>query len=220
MVQPALVAFYQADGRDRPTQIGTGLLVDYKDRPVVITAEHVLLGHDGGENPLDKLMLSGELACMRDLGVTDVVSAPGGDIAAFYADALGNRQRLPFSVLTPVTSDSPKVITIYGYLARDFRRDSETLRPAPFAYTDKRVAGAAAHLTMAYPKHRAVATFTAQKVMTPTPAGLSGCPMLDASELVKGNVSVAGILTDHRFDLGAVFGECAEELIRLVTTRL
>lgn len=219
-VQPSLVAFYEADSRNRPKQVGTGVLVDYKGRPVVITASHVLIGHAGGADPLDKQLFSDELASMRDLGVTNLAIGPGRDIAAFYADALDQKPRLPFGVLTQVTPAAPKVITINGYLARDFHRDGETLRPAPYAYTDKRIAGAAAHLTMAYPKHRAVGTFTAEKVMTPTPAGLSGCPMLDTAELVKGNISIAGVFTDHRFDLGTAFGELADEAIRLVTTHL
>lgn len=56
LVQPSLVAIYASHSRrpTEPVQVGTGFLVAHCSRPVLITAEHVLRGNNGKENPGDK----------------------------------------------------------------------------------------------------------------------------------------------------------------------
>ena len=46
--------------------------------------------------------------------------------------------------------------------------------------------------------------------MTSIPSSLSGCPMVDTIELIKGDVSVVGVFTDQ--DNGQAWGEDANIL--------
>lgn len=217
LVQPHLVAVYEekTDPRVKTVQIGTGFLVRHRDRPVLVTAKHVLYGHEFDEDPSQKAVLVGGL--LRKLGQLDavhLVNSDEHDLTVFYVDEFGLERCLPSSVLCPGGGD-PAMVTIHGYLARDFRRDRKTgiLRPAPRVYTNSRFNLGAGYVALRYPKSRNRST---GKIMAPRPSGMSGCPMLDSLRLRERQISIVGVFTEYRGDQGLAFGEVSSKVLSLL----
>jgi hypothetical protein len=218
LIQPALVAVYEADHRGRPRQIGTGFLVLWRDRPFVVTAKHTLYGHSYDEDPAEKLIFAdGRLDRLPSFGIDQIVKADEFDVAGFYADIYEPERCLSSDSLFRSSREGPNLITIFGYLARDFRRNDATLRPKPWLYTDVEVAGEPGYVTMAYPKNRALETRSSRRTMTSRPEGLSGCPMLDAADLARGQVSIRGLFTDQPPESGVAFGEDVQKVQALLS---
>ncbi len=184
--------------------------------PFVVTARHCLWGKGGNEQPVDK-------AIFVDRGLERIGHLPlphvfeldldgKTDIAAFVAPDLLRNRCLPSGVL-PATAHAPRFITIFGYLGRDFRRTgvTGTLAPQPYLYSNRHciqyVPGK--RLGLRYSRHKNVAQGTGLRVTAPTPAGISGGPMLDTIELLRGRVAIVGFFTDYRTDRGVGWGEYA-----------
>jgi len=217
LVQPSLVAIYAENINGKPDQIGTGFLLLHNERPLLVTAKHVLYGHNFDEDPTEKLLfLEGELVHISESGVNEICSAKDHDIAAFYADCIEKNRCLTKYRFHSNQVSKLAVLTIHGYLSRDFKRDGETLRPAPRLYTDKIVDYEEGYVAISYPKNRAKKTDTGERVMTAIPRGMSGCPILNSTGLYKGEIEIAGVFTDHLSEKGVSFGEHVDKLKALL----
>lgn len=193
LIQPSLVALYGSHHfrPQNPVQVGTGFVIRYSDKTVVVTAAHTLWGHDGKEEPGEKAFLaSGKLTYVGDCG-GQVIRCR--DIAIFVAEPLGSRRHIPYG---SIQQNQAKMITIGGYLARDFRRGHGCLMPAPWIHTDQRVPVAQDLVGLRYTS-KVVRQGNGKRVRPPSPSGLSGGPMIDAVQLALGGISVVGVFTEQ-----------------------
>jgi hypothetical protein len=222
LVQPHLVAIYSDKklfgGTKGPNQVGTGFLVTWCDRPTLITAKHTLYGHNGNENPRSKsVFVNGALTEIGDLNLGTIRRDPRHDLVAVHIDNYAPTSCLPLAAI-PFGASQAKLITIHGFLSRDFRRSSreEKLRPKPYVYTDKQCRIGSGYVGIAYAWNRAIDTTGGYRVHTPTPRGLSGCPMLDTAKLALQKVAVIGVFTDKPPERGVAFGESTAKLLALL----
>lgn len=195
LVQPSTIAIYASHGSrpETPVQVGTGFLVLHQSRPVLITAKHVLRGHTFQEDPAEKAVhINGSWVYVGD-GSRTLAEPAGRDLSVMFMDEFAQGQCV---VLPPSTSPKPKLITIGGFLSRDFKRSDNTLRPAPRVYTNVAVPAAPGMIGMQYPNRRNVNTSTGALAVSPIPRGLSGGPMVDSLSLLKGAVVPLGVLTE------------------------
>lgn len=223
LVLPAIVAIYERPGgSDRATkQIGTGFRINWSGRPVLITARHTLYGHHYDREPEDPftkhIVFNGRLRGLFELRTRNVGYSVGHDLAAVFVDELGLAGSLPMSCLLP-TEATCRLVSIYGLLSRDFRRQLSTgsLRPQPYIYTNRRAASGPGYTGILFPKHRNRDGRTGKMVQAPRPVGLSGGPILNASKLLDRNVSIVGVFTDYRQWRGLGLGESAWKVISLL----
>lgn len=218
LVLPHLVAIYAPIDEARVEQVGTGICINFNARQFLVTARHTLFGHMGDENPGEKAFFSSNrLWQIGDLTAPHVFSSPQFDLAA--VELRGNEQR---QSVTPnhlyAGSERPTFITICGYLARDFRRHlgAGTLAPLPFSYSNYSVATPRGLIGLRYPKRRNRDAKTRRLVMTPTPRGLSGGPMLDSTCLAQGKLSIVGIFTDKPEGKGMAYGEVSVKVLAML----
>jgi len=209
LVMPSVVPIYDSlseNRADMPRQVGSGFLVAHHSRPVLITAKHTLRGRTFSEGPGDKAVhVDGRWVYIGD-GIRTIVEPTDRDVVMTYMDEFDLGRCLTESTVS--AKDFPsKIITLGGFLARDFKRDGATLRPAPFIYTNVAISIGAGLVGLRYPKRRNVDTKTSNAVVTSVPSGLSGCPLVDTLELLKGSVRVVGVFTEQ--DNGQARGEDA-----------
>lgn len=195
LVQPSTIAIYASHGSrpDTPVQVGSGFLMMHQSRAVLITAKHVLRGHAFNEDPAEKAVhVDGTWVYVGD-GSRTLVEPVGRDLSVMFMDefALGQCLGTPSSL--PLNS---KIITMGGYLSRDFKRSGNTLRPAPRVYTNVAVPVAPGMIGLRHPRRRNVNTPTGASAVSPTPRGLSGGPMVDSLALLNGTVVLLGVLTE------------------------
>ena len=221
MVQPHLVAIYEdrAKGeRTRTEQIGTGFLIDWQGRSVLVTAKHTLFGQNWNENRGDKaIFVAGSLKKIGDLSLHDIFHAPDHDLAAMHVEEFSLERCLPSSCLCQLEA-TPKAVTIQGFLARDFKADVATgaLHPAPRIYTNSRKDYGSGYVGLRCPKSRNRDTDSGKKVMAPRPSGMSGGPMLDGDKLANGQVSVIGVFTHFLQERGMAFGESSSKVLMML----
>ncbi len=195
LVQPSTIAIYASHGSrpDTPVQVGTGFLMRHQSRPVLITARHVIRGHTFKEDPAEKAVhINGSWVYVGD-GSRALAEPAGRDLSVMFMDefALDRCLALP----SPPTLNST-LITMGGYLSRDFKRSGNTLRPAPRVYTNVAVPAAPGMIGMRHPRRRNVNTSTGASAVSPIPRGLSGGPMVDSLALLKGAVVLLGVLNE------------------------
>ena len=195
LVQPSIIAVYDShiSRRGTPMQVGTGFMVLHQSRPALITAKHVLRGHSFDENPADKaLHLNGRWVYIGD-GSRELAEPNNRDLSVVFMDEFPQSQSLaaPSSLVL-----SSSIITMGGYLCRDFKRSGNTLRPAPRVYTNLAVPTPQGMIGMRHPKRRNINTYSGASVVSPIPRGLSGGPMVDSLALLAGAVVLLGTLTE------------------------
>jgi hypothetical protein len=207
-IQPSLVAIY-ADHPFRPNvifQTGTGYLVRHRDRPVIITAMHTLYGESEQEDPGSKSFFwDGKLHYVDDVP-RQIVREPNYDVAALFADELATKPQLSTGSIVWPTTPIP-LITIGGYLARDFKRSGSILKPSIRMHTDSRMnpPKGVGFVALRYTRRRNKNSFSGLRLQaTPRPAGLSGGPMLDSFSLLTSVPQIIGTFTD--LVGGAAFG--------------
>lgn len=219
-VTPSLVPICtRPGGSDRATyQSGTGFLINYRGRPVLVTARHVLYGHKFDEYPFTKsIVFNGRLRELFELGSQEVLQDLNNDLAAVYADELGLPECLPMSCLSSGEATC-ELITINGLLSRDFRRklSDGSIMPRPYRVTNERAAWKPGYTGLRYPKSKNIDARTRKIVQAARPAGMSGAPMLDTKKLGTGIVEVVGVFTDYEQEKGLAFGESAPKVIALL----
>lgn len=195
LVQPSTIAIYASHGSrpDTPVQVGTGFLVKHQSRPVLITAKHVLRGHGFNYDPAEKAVhINGRWVYVGD-GARTLVEPKGRDLSVMFMDEFSLDRCLDAPNSVPIGS---AIITMGGYLCRDFKRSGNTLRPAPRVYTNVAAPAAPGMIGLRHPKRRNVNTSTGVSAVSPTPRGLSGGPMVDSLALLKGAVVLSGVLTE------------------------
>ncbi len=195
LVQPNIIAIYASHKSrpDTPVQVGTGFLIQHQSRPVLITARHVLRGHTFKEDPAEKSVhINGSWVYVGD-GSRTLVEPEGRDLSVMFMDEFAPRQCLSTPSSRPPDS---KIITMAGFLSRDFKRSGNGLHPSPRTYTNVAVPVAPGMVGLRHPKRRNVDTFTGAPVVSPIPRGLSGGPMVDSLALLKGTVVLMGALTE------------------------
>ncbi|WP_105429477.1 hypothetical protein [Neorhizobium sp. T6_25] len=207
-IQPSLVAIY-ADHPHSPdivSQVGTGYLVRHRDRPVVITAKHTLYGESGTEDPGEKSFFwDGKLHYINSVP-RQIFQEPYFDVASFFADELATKPQLPVGIVALPKTPIP-LVTIAGYLARDFRRSGSTLKPAVRIHTDSRMGASKGQgfVAVRYTRRRNKSSFTGNRLeAVPQPSGLSGGPMLDTFSLLSPDPKIIGTFTDLKN--GEAFG--------------
>lgn len=220
LVQPNLVAIYRevSAPRVKTEQVGTGFLVAHRGRRVLITAKHTLYGHDDDEDPGDKaIMAAGALTKIRNLRSPDIFPDVRYDIAGLFVDEFDSRECFQSSCIC-ANDAPPKLVSIHGYLARDFHlnKREELLRPAPLIYTNSWKAYGAGYVGLRYPIGRNRNTSSGEKVAAPLPRGMSGCPMLVGEKLAVNQVDIIGVFTDYHREEGAAFGESSRKIVELL----
>lgn len=217
MVEPSLVPIYlRPDGLDYKTrQVGTGFLIGLNGKSVLITARHVLFGHDYNEDPFTRhIVFDGRLRGLFELKSGEIFRDDNNDLAAVCVNEFGLNRCLPISCLLPAEATC-SLIAIHGFLARDFRREIRmgALRPRPNLYTNRRFVHGPGYTGILYPKSKNRDTSTGVKIHAPRPVGMSGCPMLDAVKLASGHVSIVGLFTNYIQASGRGFGENAPKML-------
>lgn len=195
LVQPSTIAIYASHGSrpDTTIQVGTGFLIKHQSRPVLITAKHVLRGHSLNDDPAEKAVhINGRWVYVGD-GPRTLVEPMGRDLSVMFMDEFSLDRCLDAPTSGPIGS---AIITMGGYLCRDFKRSGNTLRPAPRVYTNVAVSAPPGIIGLRYPKRRNVNTSTGVSAVSPTPRGLSGGPMVDSLALLQGAVVLSGVLTE------------------------
>jgi len=220
LVQPHLLPIYDetTGSRAMVRQIGTGSLLAHRGRAVLITAKHALYGHEGEENPLEKaVFVAGSLKMIGHLSSSEIVPAKDHDLVALYSKDFSPEQCLQSSHLCAVQAP-PRVVTIQGFLARDFNRSLSKgmLSPAPYIYSNSLKECGSGYVGILYPKSRNRDTDSGHKVMAPIPRGISGGPMLDAARLTIGRISIIGVFTDYCRERGIAFGESSSKVLGLL----
>ncbi len=223
LILPAIVAIYERPGgSDRAVkQVGTGFRINWSGRPVLVTARHILYGHRYEREPEDPftkhIVFDGGLRGLFELRTREVAYSVGHDLAAVFVDELKLAGSLPMSCLLP-TEATCRLVSIYGLLSRDFRRQLSThsLRPQPYIYTNRRAASGPGYTGIHLPKHRNRDGRTGRLVQAPRPVGLSGGPILNADKLLHGYVSIVGVFTDYKQWTALGLGESAWKVISLL----
>jgi hypothetical protein len=218
LVTPSLVAIYTWRKGCPPHQSGTGFLINCRGRPAMVTARHVLYGHNFDEQPLAKhVWFNGDLRPLGELGSGEILQDADNDLAAMYADERGLLNCFPMSCLSP-TEAACAMITINGLLARDFRRDlsARLIKPNPWRMTNERAPWKSGYTAMRYQRSKWTNARTGKPVQAPRPVGMSGAPMLDSLMLGAGKVMIVGVFTDYVQEKGLGFGEAAPKVIALL----
>jgi hypothetical protein len=220
MVEPSLVPIYlRPGGFDVKTaQIGTGFLIAVAGNCILVTARHVLFGHGDDEDPYTRhIVCNGRLRGLFELKSGEIFRDNNHDLAALCVNELGLDRCLPMTCFLPVDATC-NLIAIHGFLARDFHRRVRIgmLRPQPNLYINRRFVLGPGYVGIMYPKSRNRDTRSGRVVHAPRPAGMSGCPMLDAAKLASGRVSIVGVFTDYLELSGRAFGESAPKVLCLL----
>lgn len=199
LVLPSLVAVY-ASKLDRPgvpDQVGSAFLIKHRDRPLLVTAKHVLWGQNLDEDPGEKaLMINGGWVYIGDNG-RKLNPSPTLDLVVTYIEEAAERKCLALETLCD-TDRVPKFASFGGYLARDFKRSQAqgVLKPSPLVFSDVTVGMASGKIGIKYSKRNNVDN-QGNSVINSIPRGLSGGPILDTLELLKGTVRIVGVFTDQ-----------------------
>lgn len=220
LVLRSLVPIYsRPNGNDFQTrQIGSGFLVAHNGRPTLVTAKHVLFGHRDDENPGEKyIVFGGSLRPLSELAPRDVYSGAVDDLTAVHVDEIELGRCLPESCLVG-SGNAVQLLTIFGLLSRDFRRDLKRgiLSPKPFVYTNRAAKAGPGHVALLYPRARNRDASSGNKVRSPEPVGMSGCPILHTGDLLRGAVGICGVFTEYRRERGIGHGESAHKILALL----
>ena len=202
-VLPHLCAIYD----EEPDQVGTGFLSLWNGKPTLITAKHTLFGENFDQDPmLKKVHLGNDLVALSEVAGSNLISNQDQDVAAIHVLGFPSDRCLPYTALqfdTPL----PGVVSIVGFLLRDFRRSalSSEVKPKPFCYTNSQIELPGEFLGLKY-TNRAINTVSGERELAPVPRGLSGTVMLNTAALLLGEIKVAGIFTEERLAKSYVFG--------------
>jgi hypothetical protein len=203
MVQPHLVAIYN----DKPDQVGTAFLTIWHGKPILVTAKHTLFGVAFNENPLAKQVhLDGDLRTLGEISDSEIADNHDLDVAIMHVRGFDPARCLPYTALQ-FNASPPRMISLVGFLARDFHRSKteSTLKPKPYCCTNLQVDVGPQRIGMKY-TNRAMTTDTQKNEMAPIPRGLSGTLMVSTSALLLKQIKVFGIFTDERLSEAHVFG--------------
>jgi hypothetical protein len=203
MVQPHLVAIYN----DVPDQVGTAFLTIWRGKPLLVTAKHTLFGVAFNENPLTKqLHLDGDLRTLGEVSDSEIADDHDLDVAIMHVRGFDLARCLPHAALQ-FDASPPSLISLVGFLARDFHRSKteSMLKPKPYCYTNLRADVGPQSIGMTY-TNRAITTDTQKNEMVPIPRGLSGTLMVSTAALLLGQVKVFGVFTEERLIEARIFG--------------
>jgi Trypsin-like peptidase domain len=217
LVRPSLVPIYIERSGKQLEQFGTGFLVNYRDRPLLITAAHCLFNDS---SVFEKhIFFEGRLRLLNELHTGEVISDPTNDLAVLYADELGLDRCLPMSCLVSGETTCG-LISIIGFLGRDFKRELSkgSISPAPWLFHYKRAPKrpGKGYVGILYHKSRNRDATSGELVQSPIPRGISGGPMLDTMKLREGKVAIVGVFTTYEQDRGLAYGETAQKVIDLL----
>lgn len=213
LVQPHLVAIYD----ETPTQLGTGFLTIWNGKPLLVTAKHVLYGHDFDEEPDSKQIFVGDsLKSVAELAFSPIISDEKMDAAILFIKVITVDQCLPYTCLK-FGETIPESLSIMGFLERDFRRSKteSTLRPKPYIFTGKTIPLDNPHIGISH-RRRGRTTDTGTAEFAPIPRGLSGTLMVSATGLLRDEVAIFGVFTEERLEEGYVFGSSIDVLLPMM----
>jgi hypothetical protein len=204
-----LIAIYD----ERPDQNGTGFLTVWNGKPLLVTAKHVLFGHEFDEDPLKKQVHVGDgLKALGELKVSRIADDQELDLAAVHITGFTLDRCLAYTTLR-FDEAPPNALSIIGFLERDFRRSKEesALRPKPYIYTGTTKELDPKHVGIKHPRRGRI-TGTKKIEMAPIPRGLSGTAMVSPTALLRRKVEIFGVFTEQRLEQGYVFGAHITEL--------
>jgi hypothetical protein len=212
----AIVAVYEEDEEATVYQCGTGFIVDDGDSAFLLTAQHTLYGTDGRADPYRKaLYWEGSLKTFNQIGNGTIGRANGRDLVAVPIERSSNVVAFGLGDFE-IELATATILSISGFLVRDFKRSAaaKRLRPQPYVYSNLRVDKGPDVAAMAYSYSRNTAPGARSKVRAPIPRGLSGCPMMDATQLAEGKARIVGVFTDQVG--GEAFGPSARHALGLL----
>ncbi len=212
---PYLIAIYDDVNYAVATQVGTGFGIYWLGHSVIVTAEHVLYGEAGNRDPAEKsIFADGHLQRIK---ASAICRSSDHDLAMFCMTEFPTTRCLSVDSLSPNVL-APGVVTVSGFLARDYKREARKgwLRPAPWIYTNVRNRYGSGYVSLKFPKAKNRNTVTRSREMVARPAGLSGGPMLDSSKLFMGKVEIVGVFTDYVREKGLAYGESSTEVLAML----
>lgn len=212
---PKLVAVYQKQG-NFPIQIGTAFLIRFQNNPVLVTAKHVLEGHQGYDDPFDKaVFVDKKLKLISDISTSKIVYSEENDICIVRVNGFQLNRCFELSDLD-TNYNNASVIGIAGFLSRDFirKRRENSLSVKPYIHIDERVGCKGDYVGMRYSR-RCVSKGKNIAEKTPIPKGLSGSPMIEPMALLENKFKLVGVFTEERKVDGYVFGEPIHKLTPL-----
>lgn len=217
LVQPHLLAIYD----ERPDQVGTAFLTLWHGKPLIVTARHTLFGKSGNDDPFAKqIHVDGDLRLLRDVSLSRIESNKELDVAIMHVGCFDPKRCLPYTGLQFATP-LPGMISIVGFLARDFHRSKSdsVLMPKPYCYTNNKIDLEPQFVGLKY-TNRGITTETGRNEMAPIPRGLSGTLMVSTPALLLKKVNVIGVFTEERLSEGHVFGTHVSALCPLMDSLL
>jgi hypothetical protein len=199
LVLPAIIEILvgkkNSSNQTVPVQIGSGFYTFMRGSRFLATAKHCLLGHNYDETIDDKLIFLGGLRHINDLKDVKVYHSDNRDVSLIWSTEF-NESRQDFLRLGGIFEVS-KPITIGGFLARDFKRPTPQIKPKPYFYTGK-LTSSRKFLTFSYAgTNKGKAAATGARVTPPSPAGLSGGPVICTRELFRHRARAIGVFTEY-----------------------
>jgi hypothetical protein len=212
-VAPALMAFYEDNGKGLAQQNGTGFLLNVDDRPFVVTAKHVLFGHGFNQPPEKHSFFT--RSGLRIVNSQFVIALPDGDLAGFFAPDIDIARCLPLTSIQSGNRTST-LISMHGFLRRGFHRHQAHLRPEPWIVTTRECPAEQGYVAMEYVRRRVINAVTRKRTRAPIPHGMSGSPMMDTTELFHGRVTIRGVFVELGQGVGTAIGEHADKIQALL----
>lgn len=220
LVEPCITGIYRVrtEPKEHVEQVGTAILVRHETKTVLVTAKHVLYGHNYDEEAGDKRIFArGTLTHIGDLGTGEVLRAKDYDLACMIVNELADQPAFKSSQLIG-GDQQPREVTIVGYRAGGLRIDKPggVLMPDARAYTCSSKEQGTGFIGMKFSWRKFKNSEDGQKVNAARPEGLSGGPMLDGDALAAGQARVFGIFTNFKQPAGYAFGESIDKVKAMI----
>lgn len=195
MFAPSIQPIYEQPTIN-PFQIGTGFVLSYNNRTLLVTAGHVLFGHDFKASPNLKRLHIGKTLLRLNSEDREVNYSKEKDIAVVEMSELEEIKPLTIDNFLPA-GERGKTLSILGFLSRDFKRRGRSLASKPYMYTGNAIQ-TADKIVMEYTHRKNLDPNTGERVVNPIPRGLSGCPMIDTTATLESNTpKIVGIFTEQ-----------------------
>lgn len=195
MVAPSVQPIYEAR-KKKPVQIGTGFVLSYNNRTLLVTAGHVLFGHDFKAFPDLKRLHIGKTLLSLNSEDREVNYSEQKDIAVVEMSELEDIKPLTIDNFLPADKRG-KTLSILGFLSRDFKRSDRTLASKTFMHTGTAIQ-TTDKIVMQYTHRKNLDPNTGERVVNPIPRGLSGCPMIDTTATLESKTpKIVGIFTEQ-----------------------
>lgn len=211
-----LVAIYKYDEKkDRNYQTATGFMININGIPFLLTAAHSIYGASFKENSHKKnIFLVDSPILFNEISNPRFIFDKELDIAILTCDEFLDRESI--SIEEIAHKNTPKILTVAGYLARDFKKDGEILRPSPRTYSGK-FATKESYIALHYQRGKVKEEGSDQIIRGPILRGLSGGPIINTELLCQNTLSLCGIFIERDENSDLLLGRSLESITKFFT---